>query len=98
MCIIAVSPEGSVRIDPTTINGIDSGYVIFNCMALGGPGNRFSWTKVRDNTVVVNDSELMLVDIMAPDGGVYQCSVENQAGGENATVTLNGNHHVMLCA
>ena len=52
----------------------------------------FSWTKVRDNRNVTNDSELMLVDIMASDGGVYQCTVKNLAGSENDTVTLNGNH------
>ena len=60
-------------------------------MALGGPGNMFTWTKVGDNVLLVNDSELMLVDIMATDGGVYQCTVENLAGSENITVTLNGN-------
>ena len=92
MGIVAVSPKGSIQVDPTTINGNDSGNAMFNCMALGGPGNRFSWTKEGGNAVVVNDSELMLVDIMASDGGVYQCSVENVAGSENAAVTLNGNH------
>ena len=59
---------------------------------MGGPVNMFSWTKVRDNTVVVNDSELMLVDLMASDGGQYMCLVENLAGKDNASrsVTLNG--------
>ena len=61
-------------------------------MALGGPGNLFSWTKLRDNgNITINDSELMLVDIMASDGGVYQCTVENLAGSGNDTITLNGN-------
>ena len=81
-----------------TLNGNDSGNATFMCMALGGPENMFSWTKVRDNAVVVNESELMLVDIMASDGGVYQCSVENQAGSENAIVTLNGKLHVVYIA
>jgi hypothetical protein len=60
-------------------------------MALGGPGNIFSWTKVRDNRNVANNSELMLVDIVASDGGMYQCRVENLAGSDTATITLNGN-------
>ena len=90
--IIAVSPEGSIQVNPTAINGNDSGIATFTCMALGGPGNMFSWTKVRDDRNITNDSELMLVDIMASDGGVYQCTVENLAGSENDTVTLNGNH------
>ena len=92
---ITVSPEGSIQVDPTTINGNDSGNAMFNCMALGGPGNRFSWIKVRDNTTIVNNSELMLIDIMASDGGMYQCSVENLAGSENDSVTLNGNFQVV---
>ena len=95
MCIIAVSPEGSVLVDPTTINANSSGNATFNCMALGGPGNMFSWIKVRDITSIVNSSELMLVDIMASDGGMYQCSVENLAGSENDSVTLNGNFKVV---
>ena len=59
-------------------------------MAMGGPENMFSWTKLKSNTVVVNDSELMVVDIMASDGGQYQCLVENLAGSDVTTVTLNG--------
>ena len=95
--IIAVSPEGSIQINPTAINGNDSGVATFTCMAFGGPGNMFSWTKVRDNRNITNNSELMLVDLMASDGGVYQCTVENLAGSENDTVTLNGNHCYSNC-
>ena len=85
----SVSPEGSLRVNPTIINGNRSGIATFSCMAMGGPVNMFSWTEVRDNTVVVNDSELMLVDLMASDGGQYLCLVENCAGSDNASVTLN---------
>ena len=88
----SVSPEGNIRVNPTIINGNHSGNATFSCMAMGGPVNMFSWTEVRDNTVVVNDSELMLVDLMASDGGQYMCLVENLAGKDNASrsVTLNG--------
>lgn len=96
MLLIAVSPEGSIQVDPTIINSNDSGNATFTCMALGGPGNTFSWLKVRDMTTVINNSELMLVDIMASDGGVYQCTVENLAGNENDTVTLNGNLYITI--
>ena len=58
--------------------------------ALGSSQNVYSWTKVRENEVVVNDSELTLVDLMASDGGQYQCLVENPAGRGNANITLNG--------
>ena len=86
-----VSPESSVQVSPTTINGNHSNNATFNCTALGGPGNLFSWIKLSSgNIVVFNNSELMLVGLMASDGGEYLCSVENQAGNDNSTITLNG--------
>ena len=87
-----VSPEGSVLADPTVINANSSGDATFNCSAMGGPGNTFSWTEIRDNRVVVNGSELTLENIMASDGGQYQCMVENTAGSDTVNVTLNGKH------
>ena len=87
---ISVSPEGSIQADPTTINGNHSGNATFSCTAMGGPGNMFSWTNLKSNTVVVNGSELVVVDIIASDGGQYQCLAENLAGSDNTTVTLNG--------
>ena len=57
---------------------------------MGSPQNVFFWMKVRDNRVIANVSELTLVDVMASDGGQYQCLVENPAGRGNSTVTLNG--------
>ena len=95
-CGSLVSPEGSIQVDPTTINGNDSGNATFNCLAMGGPGNEFSWTKVRENTLVVNDSELTLVGLMASDGGQYLCSVENLAGNDSTTVTLNSRSRVAV--
>lgn len=73
---------------------------------MGGPDNVFSWTHVRSNTVITNNSELALVDLMASDGGQYECLVENRAGRDNINVTLNGNFvnyyeyltHVVLSA
>ena len=73
-----------------TINGNHSGNATFNCFAMGSSQNIFSWIKVRDNTVIANGSELTLVDLMASDGGQYECLVENPAGRGNSTVTLNG--------
>lgn len=86
----SVSPEGSVEATPTIINGSRSDNATFSCFALGGPNNTFSWTHVRSNTVVTNDSELTLVDLMALNGGQYRCLVENPAGSGSTTVTLNG--------
>lgn len=85
-----VSPEGSVEATPTIIYGNQSSNATFSCFAMGGPHNVFSWTHVRSNTVVTNDSDITLVDILASDGGQYQCLVENPAGRGSTIVTLNG--------
>ena len=76
---------------PTITYGNHSDNATFICFAMGGPDNIFSWTHVRSNTVAVNDSVLVLVDLMASDGGQYECLVENRAGRDNVDVTLNGN-------
>ena len=89
--VYAVSPEGGVWVNPTLINGSHGGNATFTCFALGGPQNVFSWKNLRSNSVIANDSELMIFDIMASDGGQYQCSAENPAGEDSINVTLNGN-------
>lgn len=86
----SVSPEGSVEATPTIIYGNQSGNATFSCFAMGGPHNVFSWTHIRSNTFIINDSELALVDLMASNGGQYRCLVENPAGQDNTVVTLNG--------
>lgn len=78
-------------VNPTMINGSHGGNATFNCFALGGPHNVFSWTNLRSSSVVGNDSQFTIFNIMASDGGQYQCSVENPAGEDSINVTLNGN-------
>ena len=51
----------------------------------------YFWTRDGDDAVISSEAELSLVEIQAFDGGEYQCSVENVAGEDNMTVTLNGN-------
>ena len=83
---------------PAIANGSHSDNATFSCFSLGGPNNTFSWTNVRSNTVVANNSELTLVDLVASNGGQYQCLVENPAGSGSTSVTLNGNTTlVQLC-
>lgn len=85
-----VSPEGSVQVMPTFINGRQGGTAQFTCNTTGGPGNQFTWRRVSTNTIVSTGSILILSRLNVSSGGDYQCSVENLAGRENATVTLNG--------
>ena len=86
-----VSPKGSARVYPTSINGSHDSNVTFNCFAMGGPQNVFSWKKTGGDNIITNDAILTLTSITSTDGGEYQCSVRNRAGEDNITVTLNGN-------
>ena len=101
--ISTVSPLGGVAVDPTSINATQNSNAAFNCAALGGPMNTYTWRR-EDNTGVSSDSELTLIDIQASDGGDYTCSVENPAGEDNVTVNLIGKFrlivlvlHIQLC-
>ncbi len=62
----------------------------FNCSALGGPGNMFSWMRLHDSMMVGNMSSLTVSVSSATDGGQYRCDVTNLAGNDFDTVTLNG--------
>ncbi len=86
----AVSPEGTVEATPSISNASRGDSVEFNCSALGGPGNRFTWTRSFIQRQVANTSQLVVVVEDAFDGSEYECLVMNDAGNETATVTLNG--------
>ena len=63
---------------------------IFECSAEGGPGNRFSWSKLPDGVTITGSSGLVIMVDSASVGGTYQCTVENMAGFASATAVLNG--------
>ena len=75
---------------PSVIDAERDTTVRFTCMALGGPGNNFTWTRLSDGQVLTNDSVLVIVVESATDGSEYECLVENNAGRENETATLRG--------
>ena len=64
---------------------------------MGGPGNIFSWTRLYDNTIVGNTSNLTVSVSGATDGGQYRCEVSNLAGNGFDTATLNGELYVHVC-
>jgi len=86
----AVSPEGSVNATPQVINTERNTTVEFNCSALGGPGNNFTWIRMSDGAVVTSGSLLQIAVEDAFDGSDYQCLVVNEAGNDTAVITLNG--------
>jgi len=60
-----------------------------NCTTSGGPDNMFRWFK--DNvTLESTDSSLVIMNVGASDGGMYECVVNNTAGSSSANVTVYG--------
>ena len=90
LTIHAVSPEDSVHVTPEVIHAERDTIVEFNCSALGGPANNFTWFRMIDDEVVGSDPVLQVGVEGAFAGGVYECLVENDAGSDVAAVTLNG--------
>ena len=58
------------------------------CSAMGGPNNKFQWEKA--GMMVGNFPTLTIEITGASLGGDYQCTVENSAGSDSATTTVNG--------
>ena len=84
-----VSPQGSVSVSPpgnilTAVNI----KVTLTCIAQGGPNNMFKWR--RQGVVISNDPVLSIPMVTGSDGGVYQCTVSNDAGSDTATTTIIG--------
>ena len=87
--IAVVSPQGSVFITPpgnvlTSFNST----VSLTCSAQGGPNNMFEWSK--QGVIVSNSDVLELTMITGSDGGVYQCTVTNDAGSDTASTSVIG--------
>jgi len=58
------------------------------CNAEGGPDNMFEW---RQDAVVIpgaNDPVLSIPMVLGSDGGVYNCTVRNDAGNDNNVITV----------
>ena len=87
--IFIVSPAGSVSI--TAIRSILTNFnstISLTCMAEGGPDNIFVWR--RQGMIVTNSSVLELTMITGSDGGVYECTVTNDAGSDMNSTTVIG--------
>ena len=75
---------------PGQINAERNVNETFICLAQGGPGNMFSWSKLSGGVKITESSELVIMVDSASVGGTYQCTVENMAGNDSATAVLNG--------
>jgi len=85
-----VSPSGTVMVTPletrTTINST----VNLTCSAGGGPNNMFEWR--RQGVIISGDPLLSITVVTSSDGGVYQCTVTNDAGTDSFTATVISKH------
>ena len=90
-----MSPAGSLLIYPFgDILTNFSSTVNLTCLALGGPDNMFVWR--RQGMIVTNSSVLELTMITGSDGGVYECTVTNDAGYEMCNSTVFGMCYILL--
>ena len=90
-----MSPQGSVFIVPpgdvlTSFNSTET----ITCLAQGGPNNMFEWSK--QGVIVSNSDVLVLTMITGSDGGLYVCTVTNDAGSDTATTRVIGMYSIYL--
>ena len=92
ICLLSVSPEGSVRVSPPLINAQVNTSVLSTCTAEGGPNNTFTWSvdTERGRKGVVQEGPVLMTEVDVEDGGLYCCHVENAAGYDEAYLTING--------
>ena len=84
-----VSPASSVSVTPPS-NSERTNTEMLLCMAEGGPGNTFNWTKLEDPGFSETTANISVMVSDASDGGVYQCTVTNSAGSGMNQTTING--------
>ena len=86
----AVSPKGSVLLDPVDVTRDRFDMHVFTCSAQGGPNNAFQW--FFDGSPVTpsspTESDYTISNISASDGGQYTCVVSNAAGNASNSTTL----------
>ena len=101
-----MSPLGSVDITPNDMAVDMSVNITFKCQSMAGPNLNFAWfinatTEASSNAdIVVNGSELTLINVTYLLGGRYTCVVTNMAGKERDSSDLFGKllmHGVDLC-
>ena len=83
-----MSPEGSVSVEAVNMTLLydPNEPAALNCMASGGPNNRFMWYLDGE---LINETSNTLV-LSEVEGGGYTCQVSNAAGSENASIILTG--------
>ena len=66
------------------------------CTAKGGPNNMFQWRRQGIAPVISNNSVLELTMITGSDGGVYECTVTNDAGSDTNSTLVTGMYFILF--
>ena len=90
--ISTVSPLGTVIISPPTVLTNFNSTLNLTCTADGGPNNIFEWSK--QGIIVSNSSVLELTMITGSDGGIYECTVTNDAGSGRESASVFGMYFI----
>ena len=65
--------------------------MILTCTGLGGPRNIYSWVQLSSSLQLSSEVSLNVSVSSGRDGGVYRCSVSNDAGNDTADAIIKGN-------
>ncbi len=82
-----MSPERGVSISPLNQIYQHGDITTLSCDSLGGPGNTFNWTVIR-NDIAVQGPLSSTFDLSPVVGGVYTCTVSNAAGSGSANTNV----------
>ena len=85
-----MSPEDSVMVDRSTVLTNFNSTESITCTAEGGPDNMFEWRRQGMAPVISSNSVLELTMITGSDGGIYECTVTNNAGSDTANTSVTG--------
>ena len=94
-CFVAVSPLGSVVIQPMVASVSFQDTHVFTCTAEGGPNNVYEWLfdgspiNFPDQTSTPFNSTLTISSVDVSNGGIYTCQVTNDGGRGFGLATLN---------
>ena len=86
----SVAPYNVVIMGDNTYDNGDQ--LELNCSSEGGPDLEYSWSRTNtfSATTTTNTSTLTISDLATVDGGDYTCTVTNDAGTNNSTITVYG--------
>ena len=88
-----MSPVDSASVMPSgNVLTSFSSTVSITCTAQGGPDNMFVWR--RQGMIVSSSSALELTMITGSDGGIYECTVTNDAGSGTANSLVIGMYYI----